>query len=84
MATKTRSINRNADGSPSDTTNRVWVVTDATEHSTLADICFDADPYRLALIMTGAGVNLVRDEHWTFYTNERSATAEATRRLEAR
>ena len=80
----TTSRNRNADGSRSDTINRVFVVTDATKDSTFGDICWSADPVTLAKIMVGAGGYLVVErEHWTFYSNARSAAEAAYERMEA-
>lgn len=67
-----------------DTLNLVYVVTDATKDSTFGDICFSADPVRLANIIVGAGGSgTVAREHWTFYTNARSAAVAAYARMEA-
>ena len=65
-----------------DTTNRVFVVTDATPTSTFGDIAFSADPVRLCDIMVGAGGRaVVAREHWTFYSNARAAAEAAYERM---
>jgi hypothetical protein len=63
----------------------VWVVRDATPVSVIEDVCWRADIVTLARQVIGAGgPQVVKSEHWTFFTDEASAKHEATLRLAKR
>jgi hypothetical protein len=62
----------------------IWCVRDPSGISTLEDIVFQADPNRLAQIVTGTGLDRWIFENHTFYLDEASARADAVHRLQAR
>ena len=61
-----------------DTKTPIWVVTDATPHSTLPDVCFQTTLDGLRLQFAGG---LTMDDHPTVFTTEEEAQEEAKNRL---
>jgi len=64
---------------------KVWVVTDPTPHSTMIDIVHQTDTHHgLPAFTIGGGLTRWKEENTALYLSERSAKADAMRRMKAR
>lgn len=60
---------------------KLWVVCDPSEDSTLDDILYATDALGLAELAIGTGAAAWKREHTTLYTEEREARRDAEGRL---
>jgi hypothetical protein len=63
---------------------KLWIVTDASPLSTMADILYETDPDELVNIILGTGGPLWRQEHTALHDDKASALADAKKRMALR